>query len=459
MLVALQRVAVPALVPLNVTVLLVPWLDPKLAPLMITAVPTTPEVGFRLLIEGAAAVTVKTTPLLTTPPTVTTTLPVVAPFGTFATMLVAVQRLAVPALTPLNVTVLLVPWLDPKLAPLIMIWLPAAPEGADKVLIDGGVAAKAFSIAMTRPPRRIYSLESPVDTISGAGLLAIEFTCTTILPVVAPAGTDSTMAELLHEIAVAEIPFTVTVLAPCTDPKFVPDTVTAAPTVAVVGATLEMPGSNAEVTVKPCWEVPEMPLTTTVTGPLVAPVGTTAMIAVELQLLTAAGVPLNVTCPLAPKLVPLIVTAVPTAPEVGFRLLIEGAAAVTVKVTPLLATPLTVTTTLPVVAPPGTVTVMLVALQLLTAAGVPLNVTCPLAPKLVPLIVTAVPTAPEVGFRLLIEGAAAVTVKVTPLLATPLTVTTTLPVVAPPGTVTVMLVALQLLTVAGVPLNVTVLVP
>jgi hypothetical protein len=34
-----------------------------------------------------------------------------------------------------------------------------------------------------------------------------------------------------------------------------------------------------------------------------------------------------------------------------------------------------------------------------------------------------------------------------------------LPVVAPPGTVTVMLVAFQLLTVAGVPLNFTVLLP
>jgi hypothetical protein len=45
------------------------------------------------------------------------------------------------------------------------------------------------------------------------------------------------------------------------------------------------------------------------------------------------------------------------------------------------------------------------------------------------------------------------------LLGTPLTVTTTLPAVAPLGTVTVMPVALQLLAVAGVPLNFTVLLP
>ena len=71
-------------------------------------------------------------------------------------------------------------------------------------------------------------------------------------------------------------------------------------------------------------------------------------------------------------------------------------------------------------------------------------------------MVTEVPTAPEVGERLLIFGA---TVKVTLLLACPLTVTTTAPVVVPEGTKAAMLVALQLEGVAAVPLNVTVLVP
>jgi len=68
-----------------------------------------------------------------------------------------------------------------------------------------------------------------------------------------------------------------------------------------------------------------------------------------------------------PKFVPVIVTGVPTEPEVGFKLVIEG---VTVKFTLLLAKPPTVTTTFPLVAPLGTVTAMLVALQLVTAAGV-----------------------------------------------------------------------------------------
>jgi hypothetical protein len=61
------------------------------------------------------------------------------------------------------------------------------------------------------------------------------------------------------------------------------------------------------------------------------------------------------------------------------------------------------------------------------------------------------------GERLLMLGAGT-TVNETPLLPTPLTVTTTFPVVAPLGTEAAMEVALQLVAVALVPLNVTVLV-
>jgi hypothetical protein len=64
---------------------------------------------------------------------------------------------------------------------------------------------------------------------------------------------------------------------------------------------------------------------------------------------------------------------------------------------------------LPVVAPFGIGTTMLVALQLVGAAVVPLNVTVlvPCAvPKFAPLIVTAMPTKPEGGETLAILGAA-----------------------------------------------------
>jgi hypothetical protein len=205
------------------------------------------------------------------------------------------------------------------------------------------------------------------------------------------------------------------------------------------------------------------PLAFTTTFPVVAPLGTVVVMLVALQVPTVAVVPLNVTVPCVdPKFVPVIVTGVPTAPAVTDKLVMLGAGT-TVNATPELATPpAAVTTTLPVVAPLGTVAVILLAPQLvIVVALVPLKVTPPLpcvAPKFDPAITIDDPTAPVFGVNEVMLGAA-VTVKVTPLLDKPETVTTTLPVVAPVGTVAVMLDAPQLVVVAVVPLNLTVLVP
>src|SRR6266849_8131925 len=128
-------------------------------------------------------------------------------------------------------------------------------------------------------------------------------------------------------------------------------------------------------------------------------------------------------------------------------------AGTTVKLTPLLATPAAVTTTFPVVAPGGTETSILDGLQLAAIAVVPFNVTVlepSVAPKPDPMIVTGAPTAPVAGERPVMLGAGT-TVKLTPLLATPMALTTTLPVVAPAGTGATMLEALQLVGVAAVP--------
>lgn len=100
--VLLQLVGVAA-VPLNVTVL-APCAGPKLAPKMVTGVPTEPDVGERLLMLGGT-VTVKRKPLLERAPTVTTTLPVVAPLGTGTTMLASLQ-LTGGATVPLKRTTL-----------------------------------------------------------------------------------------------------------------------------------------------------------------------------------------------------------------------------------------------------------------------------------------------------------------------------------------------------------------
>jgi hypothetical protein len=103
MLVALQLVGV-AFTPAKVTVL-VPCVVPKFAPVIVTAVPITPELGFKFVMFGGPVVTVKAEPLLACPLTVTATLPVTAPAGTGATMLVALQLVGV-AFTPAKVTVL-----------------------------------------------------------------------------------------------------------------------------------------------------------------------------------------------------------------------------------------------------------------------------------------------------------------------------------------------------------------
>jgi hypothetical protein len=402
-------------------------------PLIVTEVPTGPDVGFRVVIVGT--LTVKFTPLLATPPTVTVTLPVVAPPGTGTTMLVALQ-LVDPAVVPLK-EIVLDPGLAPNPVPVIVTEVPTDPEVGFKLAICG-----------------VTEKVTP--------LLAVPPTVTTTFPVVAALGTGTMMLVALQLVGVAAVPLNATVLDPWLAPKFVPVIVTEVATIPDVGFRLVMVGALAlTVNVTPLLATP---FTVTTTLPVVAPVGTGTTIVVAVQPVAVAAVPLNATVLdpwLAPKFVPVIVTEVPTAPDVGFRVVITGAVALTVNVTPLLAVPPTVTTTLPVVAPVGTDTTMLVALQLVGVPAVPLNLTVLvpwLAPKFVPVIVTGVVTAPEVGFKLVMLGVLP-TVKLIALLATPPTVTTTAPVLAPLGTGTMMALALQDVGIPAVPLNVTVLDP
>lgn len=331
---------------------------------------------------------VKVTPLLAAVPKVTTTFPVVAVVGTKTPMLVGLQLPAVPADTPLNVTVL-VPCITPKFAPAIVTALPTGPEGGLRLVILG---------------------PGPV-TVKPMALLAAPLTVTTTLPVVAPTGTGTTMVVEFQLVGVAGVPLKVTAPMACAA-KFVPVIVTSVPVVPDVGLRFVILGVGV-VTVKFTLLLAAPPTVTT-TGPVVAPAGTSAVMNTELQLVGAmdpADVPLNVTVlvPCAePKFAPEIFTSVRTPPEVGFRLVMIGGGGITVKFAPLLATLPTVTTTLPVVAPGGASTLMLVAFQALAAAAsVPLKLTvlelCEL-PKLVPVIVTGVPTAPDVGPRLVMLG-------------------------------------------------------
>ncbi len=150
----------------------------------------------------------------------------------------------------------------------------------------------------------------------------------------------------------------------------------------------------------------DCPDTVTTTFSVVVPPGTGTLIEVALQLAGVTAIPLNATVLVPcvdPKLLPVMVNEVPTAPEAGAKPLILGVDR-TVNNTPLLDAPFTVTTMFPVVAPVGTGTVIEVAFQLVGLAAVPLNVTAPVVPKLVPLMVTVAPTDPEVGDTLVTTG-------------------------------------------------------
>lgn len=205
----------------------------------------------------------------------------------------------------------------------------------------------------------------------------------------------------------------------------------------------------------------------TTTFPVVAPAGTWAVILTELQAVGAmdpADTPLKVTVlvPCAdPKLAPETRTNVPTGPLDGLTLVMLGGGGITANVTPLLATPLRVTTTAPVVAAVGTVTVILVSPQFVAVAMEPLKVTVLVPcvdPKLLPVMVTAVFEAPDVGFKVVMAGGG-MTVKVNPLLVPLLVVTTTGPLVAPLGMKATMLPSLQLVTPRPAPLSIRVLPP
>jgi len=129
-------------------------------------VPTGPEVGLKLAINGTGA---KLTPLLATPPTVTTTLPAVAPVGIGTSMPVPLQKVDVAAV-PLKVTVL-VPCVDPKLVPVIVMEVPITPELGFRRVIVGEVLTLVMAhlnAAMAAPQLSAAPKDTPADTVPDA---------------------------------------------------------------------------------------------------------------------------------------------------------------------------------------------------------------------------------------------------------------------------------------------------
>src|SRR5438270_4955132 len=212
MLVALQLLTVAG-TELSVTLPL-PCVAPKFVPAIVNDDPNPPPAAGVTLVIAGADVTVNVTPLLATPPAaVTTTLPVTAPEGTVATMLVELQLETVAASVP-NLTPPL-PCVEPKFDPLIVTTEPTAPVfGARLVMLGADVTVNVDPLPAWPP------------------------TVTTTEPVVAPVGTGAVIDVALHVVGVEAIPLKLTVLLPCVLRKFVPAITTELPTAPVLGVRL-----------------------------------------------------------------------------------------------------------------------------------------------------------------------------------------------------------------------------
>jgi hypothetical protein len=196
-----------------------------------------------------------------------------------------------------------------------------------------------------------------------------------------------------------------------------------------------------------------------VTLPVVAPPGTVALTWLTVMNANVAVVPLNRTDVTPVKLVPKIAMDVPTPPAFGDRLLILG---VTENEAALVTVPADVVTEiLPLVAPAGTVALILVALATVNTAPVPLNLTELALENPIPSIATAVPTLPLFGEKPVMVRPAPVTVKLMGLVPVPAGVVTVIrPEVAPAGTVVWMFPGPMTVNgVANVPLNRTAVAP
>jgi len=224
-------------------------------------------------------------------------------------------------------------------------------------------------------------------------------------PVRAPVGTVAVSEVLETTVNVALVPPKVTFVVPV---KFAPVIVTFVPTGPLVGVKDEIVGAGGgvTVTVKAFALVAVPPGVVTAIGPVVAPLGTVAWRAVSETTVNDAVVPPKVTLVVPVKLVPPIVTFTPTGPLVGAKDVIVGAGGVTVNAVALVAVPPgAVTTIVPVDAPAGTVAVSDVSEATMNDAPVPPNFTLVVPVKLVPVIVTVMPTGPLAGLNDVIVGA------------------------------------------------------
>jgi hypothetical protein len=215
---------------------------------------------------------------------------------------------------------------------------------------------------------------------------------TAIGPVVASSGTVALILVAESTVNVADVPSNFTDVAPV---RAVPEIVTDVPNVPLGGEKDEIAGAGT-VTVKFVLLVSVPSGVVTLIGPVVDPLGTSAVIRSDESTVKVALVPWNFTAVAPSKFVPSIFTDVPTGPLLGENESIEGSeVAVTTKSSVLEAVPSGVVTEIfPVCAPFGTVPLMRVFETTSKVAEVVLNITSVAPMNPLPRIVTAVPSGP-----------------------------------------------------------------
>lgn len=248
-----------ALTPLNLTAVA----PVKLVPSMVTAVPTIPLVGKKLVILGRILI-VKLLVLFTVPIGVVILIaPVVAPVGTVVVMEVS-ETILKAALTPLNLT-LVVPV---KLAPVMVTLAPTAPLVGEKLVIVGGKVTVKLLVLVAVP----------------IGVVIL------ICPLVAPVGTIAfiEVSDITEKVAATLL--NLTAVAPV---KLMPEMLTLVPIALLVGEKLVRVGGK--LTVKLLILVAAPTSVVILIVPVVAPVGTVAIIEASELMLKTALTPLNLT--------------------------------------------------------------------------------------------------------------------------------------------------------------------
>ncbi len=316
-----------------------------------------------------------------------------------------------------------------KFIPLIVTVAPTAPEvGLKLVMVGVGRTVKLVELKTVTP-----------------------LVVTDIFPVDVPEGTMAVMADAVDDNTVAETPLNDTRGEAL---KLLPLIVMVAPSAPLAGVKPEIAGVGNTRKLDPLLIV--IPFTVIEIGPVFAPTGTEVAILDVVSEVTVAVVPLKDTTGMVIKFVPEIVTAVLTAPLVGLNPVMVGVGN-TVKIDPeVMVTPLTVIDIAPVDAPTGTAVAIVVVVNEVTAAVVPLNDIAGVVLKFVPVMMTIAPTAPLVGLKLVTVGVDRITKLLVLKTVTPLTVTEILPEVEPAGTKAVMLLVVEAVIMAVVLLNLTI---